>query len=71
MVVKRVQYSHNMKNKAVKKTIPDLKSVAEPFQKQYLSPIRMGFKKKEQIGAQNLQRTSSSTWEGNDTFSMC
>lgn len=71
MAVKRAQYSSNVKNKAIKKPIPRSKRRAEPFQKQYLSPIRTQFKKKEQIGAQNLQRLFSSTCEENDTFSMC
>lgn len=71
MAVKRAQYSSNVKNKAIKKAIRRSKRRDEPFQKRGLSPIRTQFKKKEQIGAQNLQRIFSSTWGENDTFSMC
>lgn len=74
MAVKRAQYTSNVKNAAKKKKEKNVlhsKSRAEPFQKKYLSPIRRQFKQKEQIGAQNLQRISSSAWGENDTFSMC
>lgn len=73
---KDARYSSNVKNEAEKekKTIPSYcNRKAEPshFKSKNLSPIRTQFKKKEQIGARNLQRIFSSTWGENDTFSMC
>lgn len=70
--IKRAQYSSNVKNKAMEKNERHaFEKKVEPFQKKYLSPFSTQFKKKVEIGTQNLPRISSSAWGEDDTFSMC